>query len=78
MGMIELPSTIGNFGCRNRLTITMENKNGGDVSTVHVRAANAPPSVSGNTSPGRMKDGQKSVFVVKAGWSGNIAVSNAQ
>ncbi|KAK2608680.1 hypothetical protein QQS21_002791 [Conoideocrella luteorostrata] len=62
----------------SRLTITMENKNGGDVSTVHVRAANAPPPVSGNTSPGRMKDGQKSVFVVKAGWSGNIAVSNAQ
>lgn len=60
------------------MTVTVINKYGKDVSTIHVDARGAPKPVSGNTKPGKMKNGDKSVFVVKEGWSGNVAVNDAK
>ncbi|OAA42746.1 Thaumatin, pathogenesis-related protein [Metarhizium rileyi] len=62
----------------SRMTVTVVNRNGGDVSTIHVNARGGPKPISGNTKPGRMENGAQSMFVVGGGWSGNIAVNNAR
>lgn len=85
-GALDLPpeATAGpsaaefEVAAANLMTVTVINKHGNDVSTIHVNARGAPNPVSGSTNPGRMKNGQQSVFVVKEGWSGNIAVNDAR
>ena len=71
------PAADAVLAAASRMTVTVINKYGRDVSTVHVDARGAP-APSGNTKPGKMRNGQKSVFVVKAGWSGNVAVNDAR
>lgn len=59
------------------MAVTVVNSNGGELSTAHGRARTAP-APTGNTEPGRMLNGQKSIFKVGNGWSGRVAINNAR
>lgn len=87
-GALDLPTTVSHAPSPTRfaakvanradyMTVTVINSHGDDISTVHVNGA-GPTPVAGNTDPGRMGNGESSVFVLAPGWNGNVAINDAQ